>query len=213
MKHPRYYTGIKQRVGYFLLRYGLLTTRQWCEVLLSDSDLPHTHEEFIQNTSVLEPERTMTRQQLEERITRPLTWQESLPTFRVFQAAYVLAVAGEIGGPESSLGPTREAALQLLRRRLPPVNMATIEATLAEYDRSGPHPEYIFGDGWTAEDQRRWQADGEQRDLDEGHYTYAEWLANRRAHWHLHLFDGLLSLKRLTFAVSFPRWYRELRYR
>lgn len=213
MKHPVYYRGIKQRMGFFLLRHALLTTRQWREVLMSEPDTPRTREEFVRAYPMMEPERQMTRQQLEGQIIRPLSWRAYLPTSRPYWAAVALATVGEIGGPESSLGPTREAALRLLRRRLRPPEMATIEVILTEYDHSGPHPPHIFGPGWTEADVQRRQLEADQQDRDEGHRTHAEWLANRRALLHLRLADRLLYLKQFTFALSTPRWYRELRYR
>jgi hypothetical protein len=213
MKHPVYYRGVKRRIGFFLLQHSLLTTRQWREVLLSEPDTTKTHEEFAKAYPMMEPERHMTRQQLEEQITRPPTWREYLPTSRPYWAAFALATVGEIGGPESSLGPTREAALQLLRRRLTPLDMATIEVALAEYDRTGPHPPHVFGTGWTEGDAQRAQLAADERAREEGHRGYTEWLAHRRAHVRLRLIDGLLYLKRFAFALSPPRRYRELRYR
>ncbi len=213
MKHPVYYRGIKQRMGFFQLRHALLTTRQWREVLMSEPDTPRTREEFVRAHPMMEPERHMTRQQLEEQIIRPLTWREYLPTSRPYWAAVALATVGEIGGSESSLGPTREAALQLLRRRLRPLEIATIEVTLADYERTGPHPPHIFGTGWTEADRQRAQLEGDERTREEGHRTYTEWLAHRQTYLRLRLADKILYLKQFTFVLSTPRWYRELRFR
>jgi hypothetical protein len=213
MNHPWYYTGLKRRVGFFLLRHSLLTTRQWRGVLASSCRIPSTHEEFTQTYNMSERELAMTRQQLEEMITQPPTWRDPCPLMRASTGALALASVGQIGGPESSLGPTREAALQLLRRRLDALDMAKIEVILSCYDASGPHPQHVFGPGWTEADQRAKSIEAATLKREEGMETEDEWLANRRAHWNLRLVDRLLYWKQFAFALSLPRWYRELRYR
>jgi hypothetical protein len=213
MKHPWHYRGFKRKVGFFLLRHSLLTTRQWREVELSTDRPPRNHEEFMADRSLMEPERKMTRQQLEEMITRPLTWRDSCPTMRASSAAFALASVGELGGPESSLGATREAALRVLRRRLDALDVAKIEIILSHYDASTPHPQHVFGSGWSESDQRKQAVERIEIQREEGIETEEEWLANRRAHWHLRLVDRLLYWRRFAFALSLPRWYRELRYR
>jgi hypothetical protein len=174
---------------------------------------PSTHEEFAKRHHMTERELSMTRQQLEEMITRPPTWRYQSPTERAFTGAIALAGVGEIGGPESNLGPTRDVALSLLRRRLDPLNMAIVEITLAHYDASAPHPKHVFGPGWTEEDRIRARMQRVELEREEGLQTEDEWLAERHTHWHLRVFDRFLYWKQLAFAVSLPRWYRELRYR
>lgn len=211
MKHPWHYSGLRRKVGFFLLHHSLLTTRWWREVLMSTDRAPGTHEEFAKIYYLSEPELKMTRQQLEEMVTRPPTWRDPSPTSRACAGAFALAIAGEIGGPESSLGPTRESALRHLRRRLDPLDMAKVEVILSHYDSSAPHPKHAFGPGWREQHKMQLEVTALQRE--EGVETEDEWLANRKAHWNLRLTDRLLYWKRFAFALSLPRWYRELRYR
>lgn len=215
MRDPRYYRGLKREVVRFLRDHSLLTTRQWREMMMSmERGQPSTHEEFAKRHRMTDPELKMTRQQLEQMITRPPTWRHRFPEGEAFTSALVLAAVGELGGPESSLGPTREAALQVLRRRLDPLDMAKVEITLAHYDASGPHPKHVFGQGWTEEEQRSVRLERIEIEREEGHQTEAEWLAERHTHLHLRLFDRFLYWQELaSSALSLPRWYRELRYR
>lgn len=215
MKHPIHYEreGLKRKAVHFLMKYELLTTRQQREIMESYPDKrPTTHEEFIEHYPIRIPESQMTRQQLEEAITRPFVWGKERPTANASGAAFALASAGELGGPDSSLGPTREAALRLLRRYLPPWQMASIEIALDEYDRTGPHPPHVFGTGWTEADARRRQREADEREWDEGRPSYNEWLAERRSHLHLLLFDGFVYVRNFFFGLML-RGYRELRYR
>jgi hypothetical protein len=213
MKHPGYYRGIKRKVVRFLFRHSLLTTRQWHEVLLSVDRPPRNHEQFFATCHPSEPELSMTRQQLEEMITRSPTWRDHMSMLRASSAAFALASVGEIGGPESSLGATREAALQILRRRLDALGVAKIEIILQHYDASGPHPQHVFGPGWSEADQRKQAAKRVECQREEGVETEEEWLAKYRAHWYHRLADRLRYLRRFAFALSLPRRYRELRYR
>jgi hypothetical protein len=212
MKHPWHYSGFKRRVGFFLLHHSLLTTRQWREVLLSTSHTPRTHEEFVAAYPVSEPECSMTREQLERMIARPPTWRKPCPTSPTFAGACALAVAGEIGGPESELGGTHTDALRLLRRRLDPLDVAKVEVILRHYHSSGPHPKHVFGPGWTEDDQRQMHLATAELQREEGVETEDEWLASRRVHWYLRLVDRLRYWKQFAFALSLPRWYRELRF-
>src|ERR1700728_3672540 len=122
MKHPWRYRGLRRKVEFFLLHHSLLTTRQWREVLMSTEPTPGSHEEFAKIYFLSDPELKMTRQQLEEKALQSPTWRDPSPTSRACAGAFALAVAGEIGGPESILGSTREAALRHLRRRLDPLD-------------------------------------------------------------------------------------------
>lgn len=217
MKHPWHYRGLKRRAGFFLLRHSLLTTRQWREVLLSQSSssvdrTPRTHEEFMAANRISAPERNYTRKQLEDIVLRSPTWRRPCPTIDAAVAANVLATAGVIGGPSSKLGATREEALRLLRRRLSPRDMAAVEVTLLDYNASGPHPRYIFGSGWSADDDFGRGLARAEVDREEGRETEHEWMAKRRSQWHLRLIDRLFYWKQFAFALSLPRWYREFRY-
>jgi hypothetical protein len=212
MKHPWHDSGLKRRVGFFLLRHSLLTTRQWRDVLQSTDQAPRTHEEFTKTHYLSESELRMTRRQFESMITRPPTWRDPSPTAQASTGAFALATVGEIGDAESSLGSTREAALQLLRSRLDPLDMAKVEVILHYYDSSSPHPKHVFGPGWTEDDHRHMQLETAELQKEEGVETEGEWLTSRRAHWHLRLVDRLRYWKQFAFVLSLPRWYRELRF-
>jgi hypothetical protein len=214
MKHPSHYRGLKRRATRFLLRHSLLTTRQWRELLLSSDPMPGSHEAFLALYRPSGPVQAMTRQQLEELVARPPTWRDPCPTEPAFRGAYQLAVMGAIGGHESSLGATRDEALQVLRRQLLPLDMATIEVMLHRYDASAPHPTATFGAGWSEQDELGRSREAAALHREEGLTNEEEWLHERRAHLHLRALDSALRVRRrIAFALSIPRRYRELRFR
>ncbi len=213
MKHPWHYRGLKRTVGFFLLRHSLLTARQWRGVLLSTSETPQTHEQFTAKYGLSEPTCKQTRRQLEDAILRSPTWREPCPTLEASTAAIALAAAGELSSAESRLGATRDMATRFLRRRLTPLEMATVEVVLSDYDASAPHPRYVFGRGWSEHDQLVQARATAELTSSEGIETEEEWLARRGARWNLRLVDRLLYWRQFAFALSIPRWYRELRYR
>ncbi len=116
---------------------------------------PCSHEDFVKKyglQSGMEKVMKMTRPQLERMVLARPSWRTSLPTGDIFDGAWALIVFGELYGPDSQIGLTRNAALRTLRRRLTLGEIVELEHLLADYEASAPHPAHDFGPGWTDTD-------------------------------------------------------------
>src|ERR1700733_5885973 len=140
---------------------------------------PTNHAELMKHCGRGKKELKMTRAQHEEVILGRMSWRETDPEFAIYRRAFFLAIAGELGSPHSRLGATREEALRCLRRRLSKAYMAQLEEDLEDYDLSAPHPPYVFGPGWTEEDQRQGRARAIADDERRGIQTEEQWFAER----------------------------------
>lgn len=173
---------------------------------------PTNHAELMKHRGRGERELKMTRAQHEAIILSRMSWRQSDPEFATYLRATFLATAGELGSPNSRLGTTRKEALRCLRRRLSKVYIVRLEEDLEDYDLSGPHPSYVFGPGWTEEDQRRQRARAMAEDEREGIETEEQWFADRHRHWYYRLIDWLPSRRRVLYALSIARRWRWMRY-
>jgi hypothetical protein len=90
--------------------------------------------------------------------------------------------------------------------------MTQLEEDLEDYDNSAPHPQYVFGPGWTEEDQRQGRARANAEDERRGIQTEEQWEAERHRHWYYRLIDKLPSRDRVLYALSIARRWRWMRY-
>jgi hypothetical protein len=174
---------------------------------------PRNHEEYAaryQGRS--EQDLAKTRAQFEDVILARKSWRRSDPEFEMHLAAGFLASVGELGGPDSRLGATRENALQSLRRRLTKAHMIELEEMLEDYDLSAPHPRHRFGPGWTDADAQRAAARTTLSEEQQGATTMGDFEAERASHWYYRVIDWLPPRSRLAYAVSIARRWRWMRY-
>jgi hypothetical protein len=136
-----------------------------------------------------EREYGMSRAQFEGIILGRPRWNVIAPEFEICLAACFLAAVGELGGPSSRLGATRDEALRQLRRRLGRKDMAYIAEIIEDFEASRPHPTHVFGPGMP--------------DLLCSPANASVWTRMRCT---------LPSRERVGYSLSIPRLWRSLRF-
>jgi hypothetical protein len=181
-----------------------------------DWHTPSNHAEFLHthHCSQRSTDRLvkMTNPQHEEGVLCSPSCRWVSPSSRAMSHAVFLASVGELGVPESRLGPTRKDALRILSTRLDRFELWLIQQIWADWDVSGPHPVHTFGPGWTDEDERRLKASAVEYAHERGIEDEATWLASRHSHWYFRLIDRLPSWRWVVYQLSILRRLRWIRY-